>query len=412
MNKVLRWSIILGFTLQGKRVTLVDCLELTTHLNFPGMPTSKIVSNLLFVGAHFNTEDSILFDAMSASYSLLDEWLDISGFEIEHLWKEKELLLKYRLPKKIEVPVNDSYVLSFEFTANKPLFPRTEAIIKQQSHIKIKPSEEKPLYFYDYIFHNLQNLLSLATMKTVNPLSFIASKGTDRPQTIDVYFRNPHYVQDKQKPHTQSDMLFTFHDIKENLVNHLVTWLNKAKLLQPVHNLYFGALYNPRMYIEHRFLSLCQAVEAYHRRIYSGTYQETDEYRKNLYPLLLSAIPDGIEKGFRDSIKARLTYLNEYSLRKRFAQILKQYNTLAQPIIPNLNEFTEDVINTRNFLTHYDKDLDTRAKKGEELYILTERLKFVLELCFLSEFGFKTEEVEMLIRRTNRYNYLKMKRNA
>lgn len=74
-----------------------------------------------------------------------------------------------------------------------------------------------------------------------------------------------------------------------------------------------------------------------------------------------------------------MQYLHEYSLRKRLEKIIDYFGNILDIVIPDKGEFVKDVYNTRNFLTHYDKGLENKAKKGKELYKRTKQLKFLIE---------------------------------
>ena len=82
-------------------------------------------------------------------------------------------------------------------------------------------------------------------------------------------------IRDRLYPY---DMLFTFKDISDRFEILLKNWFEKADTLGPVYDLYFGTLYNPRMYLQHQFLSLIQAIEVYHRRKFEGKYLSDDDY--------------------------------------------------------------------------------------------------------------------------------------
>ncbi|MFQ6055917.1 MAG: HEPN domain-containing protein [Methanosarcinales archaeon] len=68
--------------------------------------------------------------------------------------------------------------------------------------------------------------------------------------------------------------------------------------------------------------------------------------------------------------------------------------------------FIEYVVNTRNFLTHYDKNIEMKAKTGQELYRLVQKMKFILEICFLIELEMPMETIKALVFRNQRYQYI------
>ena len=86
---------------------------------------------------------------------------------------------------------------------------------------------------------------------------------------VEIYYELPN-ISKTTKTLLPFDMLFTFKDISNRFEIFLRNWFEKADLLKPICDLYFGTLYNPHMYLEHRFLSLIQAIESFHQRIYGG----------------------------------------------------------------------------------------------------------------------------------------------
>ncbi len=63
------------------------------------------------------------------------------------------------------------------------------------------------------------------------------------------------------------------------------------------------------------------------------------------------------------------------------------------------------MVNTRNYQTHHDKELQEYAANGEDLYRLTQKLKICLEICLLTELGFSLEEIKDLFSRNRKYQH-------
>lgn len=176
----------------------------------------------------------------------------------------------------------------------------------------------------------------------------------------------------------------------------LRNWFKQAKPseLKPTHDLYFGTLYIPLMYRESHFLSLAQAAESFHRRKYRGKYLSDKDY-KEIPDVLVNAIPLAVKKYFKNSLENKLKYSNEFSLRKRLKEIFDEYqHEIPGVFIKNKGAFIDNVVDTINYLTHYDKDLKERAASGNAIFHLTQELKTLLEICLLRELGFGSEEIE------------------
>src|SRR5438270_13927497 len=81
--------------------------------------------------------------------------------------------------------------------------------------------------------------------------------------------------------------------------------------------------------------------------------------------LLIAAIPPTSPPGLRDKLRIVLKYANQYSLRKRLDSLLNELGTDSRKkIAPFPPLFIEKIVNTRNYLTHYDPELRDTALSG------------------------------------------------
>ncbi len=409
-NKMLDPEIILGISSDGKQITLYECFETGSTISFPGFPISSFSANSVFIGALFQKSEDMKFKSISVHYLHLDEWAGISGFELKNLW-EKEVIIKYKLPEPIQVDISNGLKISINIRATMPQhsFVQKEATIKQKTEIKIETSEDKSFEDYRKIIFHIQNFLSLGIMESVHPLAIAGLTEVNKMMIEDKAHYPPvevfYTLSDIPKGHEPLhplDMLFTFKDISNRFESFLRNWFEKKDLLEPVYNLYFGTLYNPNMYLEHRFLSLIQAIESFHQCIYGGEYLPDEDY-KVVYDALVPAIPEAVRSDLKDRLKEYLKYGNEFSLRKRLKEIVDKYQEILDRFIENKNAFIEKVVDTRNYQTHHDKELKERAAKGKDLYWLTQKLKMYLEICLLTELGFRSEEIKALFLRNLRY---------
>jgi len=156
-------------------------------------------------------------------------------------------------------------------------------------------------------------------------------------------------------------------------------------------------------------LSLAQAIESYHRRLYGGEYMLCDDY-KDVYDTLMDAIPDYVGNDHKQSLRGRIRYGNEFSFRTRLKKIFENLGeNVTSTLIADKNSFINKVVNMRNYLTHYDKSLEDKVNKDEDLHLLTIKLKFIMEVCFLLELGIQSNKIEEFISRDRRYGHIKEK---
>lgn len=489
-------EIILGTSSDGKEITLHKCFQTNRSYSFPGFPTSSFYANIVFIGAHFQNADAIKFKSISVHYLHLDEWVNISGFNLKLYPNENRGVIEYKLPEPVKACIQDDYTIQIVFKAKGPSWSlvQKETSIKQKTYIKIDASEEIPYEEYTKKIYLIQNFLTLGIMEPLYPLAIEGTTEANKLMIKDVIhyppvdiFHTSIYIPTKTKPLLPQRMLFIFSDISERFENFLQNWFGKAELLEPVYDLFFGTLYSPSMYLEFQFLSLIQAIESFHRRRYGGKYLvgekglfswddvlEKDKERLieflkdelciewvknaeihkpsgsktihisnggnsakikistnereatlkisdgrtlhlnvkpengklNIYYedyakvrcALEKAIPK-VKENLEESLKSRIEYGNEFSLRTRLKEIFDKYQENLSEFVEKKEDFIGRVVDTRNYLTHYDEKLKEKAALGEELDPLIQELKILLEICLLTEVGFSSEEIKELFLR-------------
>jgi hypothetical protein len=419
-GKVFDVDIILGFV-DGKKITLYRCYATGSNMSLtaggPVSLKSSFLVNVVFLGHHFEKNEDVVFKSLSVSYSYLEDWTQITGFQFT-LQPDKENHLsqyevKYKFPDKVEVKIGDTN-LSFDYSFRDGGDKIKEFKLVQTTFLKIEPPVACHIdaYFRDFLYH-AQNFISLGVGRAVYPLvmkgknencKIELEKGRTAYNDIEVFYKAKEFQEPLKKLHPL-DMVFFFGDVKDEFEKYLNNWFKKAELILPVYDLYFATLYSSKMYLQHEFLSLVQALEVYHRRVYGGKYV-SDENFKDVYAKLVDAIPAETENDFKASLTGKMKYLHEYSLRKRLKKITDDLSGVVGILIKDVGSFIDDIESTRNFLTHYDKSLEAKKRDGKELYMLTEQMKFLLEMCFLLEMGMPIDKVKQLATRNQRYQYL------
>jgi hypothetical protein len=163
--------------------------------------------------------------------------------------------------------------------------------------------------------------------------------------------------------------------------------------LDPVYRLFLGTVYNPRSYLEQRFLNLVQALEVYHRRVLYAPDLPKKEHEKRVEEIL-----DAVPKEHRGWLERKLQVVSEPSLNQRLHEIFKKHLSIVESVIDRKKkaraEFIEKVVATRNYRTHFDDSKKDKAARGEELYQIVRKLNLVLEACLMEEIGFSPEKTK------------------
>ncbi len=131
------FDIVLGISLDNKDITLVRCFVVRWSVSLPPRivpppQRSSLYVSEVFVGVHFNKLDDIKFKRVSVRYSYLDEWVGVSGFDIEYT--DRGVNVKYEQKSPIESWINADYKLSIGFAYEGPTstFVQKEALFERR----------------------------------------------------------------------------------------------------------------------------------------------------------------------------------------------------------------------------------------------------------------------------------------
>ncbi len=386
-------EIILGISDNGKICTLFKNIEVQNQLNFPGIRKSKFRSNYLFIGKHFKNSEEVQFSSLQANFTNLENWLAVSPFSQEIPKDTRdEFRLTHNWPSEFIAElsgINCIIESTHEFNIGGDSIKKV--LWESNAYLKITPYENKDFDWYWSLVYDLCNFLTLLIGDTIyiKRLKAIgdgeAAPGKNRRGTIEIFFTQKKY-NPKENIHP-FEMIIPFPRISEDVERVLSLWFAKAQQLRSVCYLFFGTFYNPSMYLQFQFLSLMQALESFHRVTKGGKYLSDVEW-KPFREKLANAIPAELEASHRESLKSRIKYGNEYSLRKRISELLENLDeeTLSR-LSPTEKYFTGTIVDTRNYLTHYDDELKDVALKNADLYWAVQRLRILISILLLKEIG-------------------------
>lgn len=155
------------------------------------------------------------------------------------------------------------------------------------------------------------------------------------------------------------DIRFSYKDIKENFNQIFTIWIDKASLLAPIINLL--EVLKTNLFIENKFLIICQALEGLHSRC----YQELEEYSSN-----------------------ELNSYNQPHFKIRIKRLINRFSKLNSKYFPeneaDLNELTEQIRKTRNFHTHLYEKTDGLLNETMLIEITNKLITVCYTLIFMS----------------------------
>ena len=406
-------ELILGLTNDGEKFTLFQNMEIHRGSSSRGgTGIVKYITNYLFLGGHFASSNEMQFSSCAVNYSYLEEWIGKLPFKTEILWEGEKFAGEkacYTLTEGFEasIPYLDATVSVWHGLSNKGDDAFRELLWEHTAHLNINPDKPRSFDWFWKVCFELRNLLSLfigrpVYQKKINLSVEIESVNGEQPKREYVYLYFTQWAQQIEKRIHPMDILVRLTDIDENISSIIDSWFSKTEKLSAVYELYFGAMYGQRMYNHLHFLTLMQALETYHRHTGEGAYVTESDYEK-VFSALVSAIPPNTPLPLKESLKGRLKYGNEYSLRKRVKNLLDELSeSCLRLVTDNPESFIKSIVDTRNYLTHYTDELKTKALEGTDLYNANLRLKILLTTLLLKELGLEEEKIaELLSRNSN-----------
>lgn len=189
----------------------------------------------------------------------------------------------------------------------------------------------------------------------------------------------------------------------------IAKWFEYHERLDAVLSLYFAVLFNPSLYINHRFLFLAQALEVYHstHAEFVGCVQPKADFRERRDRIVQAVPPEE-----KEWLEEKLHYANQKTLAQRLSEILAKNKTEADQFISNLQCFAAAVKNTRNYHTHFDEELKEKGKVTDDmeaLVRLVSQMETLLSVCILKDLGITGAPIARIIDRYKKMEIYSLK---
>jgi len=400
------YDIIIGESINGKKITLLDCREFNYNSTFGHGTTKKIFVDKAIVGKQFNKKDYVKFRNFKIHFDLLDEFVWMNGFKQKFRKKGKTILnLTYKFPKEKKIKINN-FELIITFSLNGPTMSRVtkEQVATQKIFLQIKSIKNMNLNEIYQIKDALRTLLSFATQKSILEDDFygieekIINK-TKIPEEIKIYDRNIVKKGKNYEGIIPDNFLFNFHDFGRKYSLMFKKWFSLHDKIKSIIPSYNALIYSKDTYLEYHFLGLIHSIEGLYRILINKNYMNTKKYEKEIAEKLISAIPQTINKNHKESLKSKIKYGYEYSLRKRLTEMYQDYCNKLGLDFNSVKSDIGKIIDTRNYLVHQDNSLKSKASTGNELLRLTYQLKKIMEFIILKEMGFDKDKLKDLLNR-------------
>lgn len=353
------------------------------------------------VGILEESDDPIEYDTVGVQFSHLEEWVYRSVyFDVDY--DDGSFIVQLsEQPRQPAVIEYDGFEIEFILRGPRRAESLSEVRFSYSVGLQIRTESKRPISDFNEIIRRLQNFFSLALstptdVKSVQGFTPSAERtlrnGRQIREPVEIRQFGTFYRPSESDFHSPQALL-PFGKFAGEVAEIVRKWLAFYEELEPVLVNYFSTVHASKMYREHRFLSLTQAVESLHRRRFKGRYMPDDEYRSGLYQELVDSIPDYVDRDFRAALSNGFKYANEYSLRKRVRELVEKLPDGISHLFRQSNRFANEVADSRNYLVHLTDEKEKEYERAESIDVLADHLELVLQTLLMRELGIDDEKI-------------------
>jgi HEPN superfamily Apea-like protein/ApeA-like protein len=409
-----------GVTTEGDFVTLLKARLVGT--GFSGRTggattgTSRYHSLLMVLGEHLENSGAAKYHSVSVRYANLEE---IVGFApLSHSVEEDDrkmlgATVRFKNPQKLIARLDD-YNVEAVYAFGTQGDALRSLRIDVSAWLTITSESEQLI---DEFLKRPCKILSQLLGMSIGWLPIVVSiHAESRRNTIAHGARqlpNPSSIFFAQRPRSAAihdihpaDLPFTLAGLGTRFEEVLARWQVRAAALSSSLDFFFSLDGDAGVAIEHHFLNATNAAESFHRSASPNQSRwSEDEFDTRLADILSRVSVDD-----REWLADQLRYANELRFRARVKEMFDQQPDDVGTVLGDRKSFVDKVVNTRNYLTHHDKDLEARAVRGAvELWRLTKGLRLILQSLFLQELGFSAAELSSAVKKLEDYKILAQK---
>jgi hypothetical protein len=404
---------IYGQLVDGTRVTLSKCFVTQSSIQIGvgiGEPTALTVNRAIF-RRHVEDLDKLQIKKYSLTLSSLANWTCTEPVSCEIApvdGKPAGFDVTCRLPSPIDIPLPDrgfDLQIGHGMKTNKrsgSFSVRWEAAVTVSAHESMAFEEMHEIAW------QCQNLLSLLighriSVREITVTPTDAKNGEVPEPPLQLVYRQ---IGKHDHPDVHPALMLLPYDLVKSEIPQMVDrWFARSAQAVLATNIFFGSnnLQSPAVNV--KFLAAAQAAESYHRSLGSGLYMNQAAFDAAIQEFL-NHIPAAIQGDNRVSLKNRLKYGNEHSLRKRLRELLTRLpENVGTAIATDLRPFISKVVDTRNYYTHYDHASEANAFEPKASYVAAERLRVLVTASLLHDLGVSDNNLLSVLQRSQDFQH-------
>ena len=399
------YPVVHGVSSKGEALTLLKAQSLGVGLKFNsgGMRhPERLVSSWVVVGAHVAPDT--LYSSVRFFIPALEVWLSrpviAQSFEAPPGGGAFTNTFVVQPPETESTPAshieaNLEWGSGVTVSAN----PFTSIDVKVRGWVAIRPQSPRTLEWFLDQQDKLATLLAFMAGAPM-PIDAIQASMDQSTASLAVFVSMRHVAPCGFK---NLHDFFISRGVLGNAFPSIVDlWFREVETVLTPSKLALAVISTNDLWLHVEFLTLIQALEGFHRGRFSGSYMSETEY-DSVKSIISSAIPSSIASDHRDALRSRIRYGNQISLSKRLNELRDCIGApLANLIMATDGKVPRSWIETRNYLSHWDKDIQQNALDGQEMYNANVRMEHLLRVLYLLMAGVNPETILRCLQNTSR----------
>ncbi|MCW7475604.1 ApeA N-terminal domain 1-containing protein [Leptospira levettii] len=397
-------EIICGHAENGKKITLINSYLNNHSITSGGYTKFSFSAEAAIIGENFANIQDIKISALKLNHDFLLDWLNLKPFRNSIDDAKKKFRMEYINPNDIEINISNFLNFQIKFDFQYPAIHQTNTqYFKNSGYISINFMHE---FNFNELTINLFKIQQFFTILLFRKLSHFNvnlkfEKSNNSWSEYLNYNNNSENIDITSLYSKSIRYLINYQEIEDDLPLILKNWILNFDTLQPMISALFVYMYMTDTRVELRFLTIVQALESFHRRT------QVNNESKEIFTAQLSSICEKLTDSEAGWLKNKLKFGYEPSLHKRLEFIFDEIKSLnLEHFFVKPKKSIRKIIETRNYLTHFDKNIENLILSHSEMVYYTDRLALVLVFLLLKKCEMSEIALSNIIQRHCKSNFL------
>ncbi len=396
----------------GNDVTLTGCVLTRSHMgSFHGVREEYRASRGYF-GAHLENEADFKFRTFLVKLGGLSTWASsLSGLHREAAplptskYEGQSIpIATYHVPPRPSGRVPGGTV-----TLNMGVSSKSEVQMfsfREEANLLIELEEARSADQinggYVYPLQNLMTFVSDRPQEVERLSVWRSEKISDWESNPEIRVIVPRVQLDGEedrKDVRDDQMLFTLANV--DFSTFLERWLKLSETYFDAFNIYFGIQYGPPSFIDMTYALVAQSILLYYAQTKEGHEHRDAEQRQ------LKSILPCLSLQQAEWLVDHLGPKPYPPFQNVLQRLVERHGDVLDPILSKRRDaFVNQVTNTLHYIERRNPADYLAASHGADLYWLTQKLRFLLRACFLTDLGFPADQVIALLQRNAYYQHI------